>query len=215
LADKLFKVSNGSAWYEKLVRPSNGSGYYDKVVKVCNGSTWYTNYPRQAYYTQTFDCTWTQGYYGNGTALYNGTFWEHDLVVGDVDNFRGLIGFRQSDIQAFINGGTVTKLQLLINLKETSLNGSPDVYFGKYSYTSEPASYTGQGDWGDQTHKQFPNKGVGGYWITLKPTQATLADQTTAIGCICMKGATANVEDMARFNGITTFTSKLQIEVYK
>lgn len=212
---------NGSTWSKSIVKDtSNTSATWDDgLVKHwdTDTNTWDDNYPMEQYYTQNFDSVWTQSYQGDGVALYNGSFWLDDLVVGDDENFRAIIGFKQSDIQAFINGGKVTGCRLLINLKETSLNGNPDVYFGKHNYNSEPTSYTGQGDWGDQKHKQFPNKGVGGYWVELNPTQATLANQTTAISCILMKAASANVEDMARFNGkvMGGYNSILQITVLK
>lgn len=217
MADKNFLVSEGTAWHERLVQPTQGTAWYEKTVKVSNGADWFVSYPREKYYTQNFDATWTQAYQGDGVPLYRGTYWLDDIVVGDDPNFRGLVGFKQSDLQAFIGDGVVTSCKLLLNLKETSLNGKPDVIFGKYSYNTYPSSYTGQGDWGDQTIKQFPNQGIGGYWIDLKPTQATLADRKTAISCICMKAATANVEDQARFSGrsLGGYVSKLQLTVLK
>jgi hypothetical protein len=217
MADKVFYVSEGTGWHERKINPTEGTAWHERTVKVTNGTAWYLNYPRATYQTKNFDCTWTQSYMGDGTPLYNGTFWLDDLVVGDDENMRALIGFNKNDIQAHITGGQVTSVKLLINLKETSLNGLPDVYFGKYSYGSEPATYTGQGDWGDQKHRQFPNRAYGGYWVDLNPTQATLADGVTAISCICMKAATANVEDMARFNGkvLGGYNSILQVTVYK
>jgi hypothetical protein len=217
MADKLFKVSNGTEWYEKKITPSEGSAWHDRTVKVTNGTSWYLNYPRATYQTQNFDCTWTQSYEGNGTALFRGTFWKDDIVIGETTNYRGLMGFNKNSIQSFISGGTVTGLRLLINLRETSVNGKPDLQIGKYSYSTYPTSYTGQGDWGDLTSKQFPNNGIGGYWVDLKPTQATLADGVTAISCLCFRAATATAEDMAYFNGkdLGGYTSILQVTVYK
>jgi hypothetical protein len=208
---------NGSGESKSQVTKFNGVGQSAGRIRHSNGIDWYDNYPMEEYHTANFSCTWTQSYFGSGGALYNGTFWLDDLVVGDDENFRALIGFNQNELQTFIGSGKVTACKLLINLKETSLNGNPDVYFGKYSYNSEPGTYTGQGDWGDQKHYQFPNQKVGGYWIDLNPTQATLADQRTAISCICMKAASANVEDMARFNGkvLGGYNSQLQLTVLK
>lgn len=218
----VWKCNAAGQWSKCIVQDTgNGtSAVYDQgKIQHWNvaENVWHDNYPMEQPYTETFDATWTQSYMGDGTQLYRGSFWLDDLVVGDDENFRALIGFNKSAIQSHINGGVVTDVKLLINLKETSLNGNPDVYFGKYTYSTYPTSYTGQGDWGDQTHKQFPNKKYGGYWVTLKPTQATLADKVTAISCICMKAATANVEDMARFNGrsLGGYVSKLQITVVK
>lgn len=215
MSDGVLYKYNASAPSKAVSRRFTASTMNDGIIKHANASTWFKNYPMEQYYTENFDVKWTQSYQGDGVALFNGTFWEHDLVVGDDENFRALMGFDKNAIQAFIGSGVVTAVKLLINLKETSLNGYPDVYFGKHSYGSEPTSWTGAADWGDQTHKQFPNKGVGGYWIDLKATQATTADMKTAISGIAMKAASANVEDMARFNGITTYTSKLQITVLK
>jgi hypothetical protein len=217
MADKAFKVSEGTAWHERTVTPSEGTAWHERTVKVTEGTTWYENYPRAAYYTQLFDCTWTQSYEGDGTALYRGTFWKDDIVIGETTNYRGLMGFDKSKIQTFISGGTVTGLRLLINLRETSVNGKPDLQIGKYTYSTYPSTYTGQGDWGDLTAKQFPNNGVGGYWVTLKPTQATLADGVTAISCLCFRAATATAEDMAYFNGrdLGGYISKLEITVLK
>lgn len=208
---------NGTTWSKSQAKDtSNTSDIWDNgLIKHSDGTSWFDNYPMEQLYEQTFNATWTQGYQGDGVALYNGTFWEHDLVVGDPLNFRSLIGFNRSAIQAFIQGGTVTQLQLLINLKSASTDGKADVYFGKHSYDTEPATYTGQGDWGDQAHKQFPVQGLGGYWISLNPTQATQANGITAISGIAMRAATATAEDMARFNGTTTFTTQLKIKVLK
>jgi hypothetical protein len=193
----------------------NNVAVSDGVVRHANASAWFKNYPMEQYYTENFDVKWTQSYQGDGVALYNGTFWEHDLVVGDDENFRALMGFDKNAMAAFIGSGVVTALKLLINLKETSTNGYPDVYFGKHIFGSEPPSYNGTTNtsWGDQKHKQFPNKGVGGYWIDLNPSQILFSGNV--INGIAMKAASANVEDMARFNGITTYTSLLQITVLK
>lgn len=208
---------SGTAWAKTIAKKMGGTAQTDGKVQHSNGVNWYDNYPMEQYYTQTFDATWTQSYEGDGTQLYRGTFWKDDIVIGETTNYRGLMGFDKSKIQSFINGGTVTGLRLLINLRETSVNGKPDLQIGKYSYSTYPSSYTGQGDWGDQTSKQFPNNGVGGYWVTLKPTQATLADRVTAISCLCFRAATATAEDMAYFNGrdLGGYVSKLEVTVLK
>lgn len=217
MADGYLYKANATTWSKSVCKKSNATTFTDGVVKHSNATTWFDNYPMEQYYTQNFDCTWTQSYEGDGTALFRGTFWKDDIVIGETTNYRGLMGFKQSDIQSFISGGIVTDVKLLINLRETSVNGKPDLQIGKHSYSTYPSTYTGQGDWGDLTAKQFPNNGVGGYWVTLKPSQATLANGTTAISCLCFRAATATAEDMAYFNGrdLGGYTSKLQITVLK
>jgi hypothetical protein len=162
MSDGVLYKSNGSAFSKSQAKKMGGTAQTDGKVQHSNGVTWYDNYPMEQYYTQTFDCTWTQSYEGDGTQLFRGTFWKDDIVIGETTNYRGLMGFDKGKIQTFINGGTVTGLRLLINLRETSVNGKPDLQIGKYTYSTYPSSYTGQGDWGDQTSKQFPNNGVGG-----------------------------------------------------
>ena len=132
-----------------------------------------------------------------------------------------MLGFNKTAIQNFIASGVdfggVQSAISKINCYETTLNGSPDVRVGKHSYTSEPAgSWTGQNaDWGDQSTLHVPNQATGGYWVTLNPTQITLADKRTAIGGIALMGASATSEDMGKFSGISSYNTRLEITVLK
>ena len=65
--------------------------------------------------------------------------WGDDLFTGDTIGFQSMLGFDKNDIQTFVADGSITSVKLLINLKSTSLNGSPDVYFCPHVYSSVPA----------------------------------------------------------------------------
>jgi len=212
----LYKA-NASAWSKTIAKKFNATTMTDGKVRHANATTWFDNYPMEELFTQTFNATWSQGFLGSGTRL-DDTAWYGNIITGSTTNYRGMYGFNKSAIQNFISGGTVTALKLLVNCYETTANGSPDIVIGKHSYSSEPSgSWNGStnADWGDSSAFHIPNQGIGGYWITLKPTQATLADQTTAIGGIALRGATATNEDMGKFNGVNSFTTKLEITVLK
>jgi hypothetical protein len=209
--------ANTSTWSKTICKKFTTSTMSDGKVRHADTTTWYDNYPMEQYFTETFNATWSQGYNGSGTALDAGV-WQGNIITGSTTNYKGMFGFNQSAIQNFISGGTVTELKLLINCYETTANGSPDVTIGKHSYSSKPSgSWNGStnADWGDYSSLHVPNQQLGGYWVTLKPTQATLANMSTAIGGIALRGATATNEDMGKFNGVNSFTTKLQITVLK
>lgn len=213
---------NGSTWSKSTVQDTGNttSTTWDAgLIKHCNGSTWYDNYPMEQSYTQTFNATWSQGWKGDGTRLDEGV-WNENILTGSTTGFRGMLGFNQSAIQAFLGTGdygNVTSARLLINCYETTLNGAPDVQIGKHSYKSLPSgTWTGQNtDWGDLSTLHVPNKATGGYWITLKNTQITQIDKKTAIGGFSLRGASNTDEDMGKFSGVKTYTSKLEITVLK
>ena len=211
---------NGSAWTKSLAKKCNGSSWTDGKVRHCDGSAWYDNYPMETLQTQQFSATWSQGYLGSGTPLDDGV-WQGNIITGSTTNYRGMFGFNQSAIQSFLGSGqfgNVQSARLLINCYETTVNGSPDVVIGKHSYTSEPSgSWNGStnADWGDSSTLHVPNGQLGGYWITLNPTQITMANGTTAIGGIALRGATALNEDMGKFNGVSSFNTILEVTVLK
>jgi hypothetical protein len=209
--------ANTSAWSKTICKKFTTTTMSDGKIRHADTSNWYDNYPMEQSYTETFNATWSQGYNGSGTPLDAGV-WQGNIITGSTTNYKGMFGFNQSAIQNFISGGTVTQLKLLINCYETTANGSPDVTIGKHSYSSKPSgSWNGStnADWGDFSSLHVPNQALGGYWVTLKPTQATLANMTTAIGGIALRGATATNEDMGKFNGVSSFTTQLQITVLK
>jgi len=180
----------------------------------------YTNYPMEEYFTQTFNVTWSQGFRGDGVRLDDGV-WQGNILTGSTSNYRGMLGFDKNAIQNFLgpgNFGSVTGAKLWINCYETTTNGSPDVTIGKHSYPSEPSgSWNGEtnADWGDASSLHVPNQALGGYMVNLNPSQITLADGRTAIGGIALRGASATNEDHGKFNGVSSYTSKLEITVYK
>jgi hypothetical protein len=211
--------SNGSSWSKSLARKANDSRVADTIVKHSDGSSWYDNFPMEQYYTKTFIATWSQGWRGDGVRLDDGV-WKGNILVGSTTNFRGMLGFNKNDIQAFLGPnkfGNVTSARLLINCYETTTNGSPDVQIGKHSYASKPAgTWTGQNsDWGDLSSLHVPNQALGGYWVTLKPTQITLADGYTAIGGFSFRAEAATNENHGKFNGVSSFASKLEVTVLK
>jgi hypothetical protein len=211
----LYKA-NMTTWSKTFAKKFTTTTMSDGKVRHADAANWYDNYPMEELFTETFNATWSQGWLGSGTRLDDGV-WQGNIITGSTNNYRGMFGFNQGAIQNFISGGTVTALKLLINCYETTTNGAPDVVIGKHSYASEPSgTWTGQNvDWGDQSSLHVPNQGLGGYWVTLKPTQATLANMTTAIGGIALKGASATNEDMGKFSGVSSFTTQLQITVLK
>lgn len=220
MADGVLYKANASAWSKSVNKRFNASTVIDGNVKHANATTWFKNYPMQQYYTQQFNATWSQGWKGDGTRLDEGV-WNENIITGSTTGFRGMLGFNQSAIQAFlaanVDYGSVTSCRLLINCYETTTNGAPDVDIGKHSYNGLPAgTWTGQNaDWGDKSNLHVPNQALGGYWVTLHPTQITLADRRTAIGGIALRGLTNTDEDMGKFSGVKTFNSILEVTVLK
>lgn len=211
---------NASTWSKSQAKKFNATTISDGKVRHANATTWYDNYPMEQSYTQTFNATWSQGWRGDGVRLDDGV-WQGNIITGSTTNYKGMYGFDKTAIQNFLGTGqfgNVTSAKLLVNCYEMASGGAPDVVFGKHSYASEPAgNWDGatNTDWGDSSSLHINNGAVGGYWITLNPTQITMADGITAIGGIALRGATALNEDMAKFNTIGTFTTKLEITVLK
>jgi hypothetical protein len=220
MAKGVLKKCNGSAWTNSIAKKCNGSAWTEGIVKHCDGSNWYENYPMVAEQTATFTATWSQGFRGDGVRLDDGA-WQGNVLVGSTTDYKGMFGFDKNAIQAFLGSddfGNVVKARLLINCYETTTNGSPDVEIGKHSFTSEPSgNWDGKtnADWGDDTKLNIPNRATGGYWVTLRPTQITMADKKTAIGGIALRGVTATNENHGKFNGVSSFASKLEITVLK
>jgi hypothetical protein len=132
-----------------------------------------------------------------------------------------MLGFNKNDIQAWLGSGEfgdVLSARLLINCYETSANGAPDIQIGKHSFASEPSgNWDGKTntDWGDLKNFHINNNALGGYWIDLNPTKITMSDKRTAIGGIALRGQSATNENMGKFNGVSSFASKLEITVLK
>lgn len=215
----LYKATT-SSWSKTICKKFTTSTMNDGKVMHADATTWYDNYPMEQYYTQTFDATWSQGYNGSGTALDTGV-WQGNILTGSTTNYKGMFGFDQGAIQAHLGSGmfgNVTSAKLWINCYETSLNGAPDVTIGKHSYNSKPAgSWNGStnADWGDAKSLHVPNQALGGYMIVLNNSQITLANGYTAIGGFALRGASATNEDMGKFNGVSSYTSKLEVTVLK
>jgi hypothetical protein len=214
MSDGVLYKANATTWTKSQAKKFSASAVTDGVVRHANATSWFDNYPMEQSYTQTFNVTWSQGYLGSGTPLDDGA-WNGNIITGSTTNYRGMLGFSQSAIAAFIGSGKVTSARLLINCYETTTNGAPDVQIGKHSYTAEPTgSWTGQNaDWSDYSSLHVPNGAVGGYWVTLKPSQILLNGK--AIGGVALRGASATNEDMGKFSGKNTFVSKLEITVLK
>jgi len=211
--------ANTIDWTKTFAKKFNATTMTDGKVRHADTANWYDNYPMEQYFTQTFDATWSQGWIGNGTRLDDGV-WQGNILTASTSNYRGMLGFNQGAIQAFLgsgNFGNVTNAKLWINCYETTTNSSPDVLFGKHFYSSEPSgTWTGQNvDWGDQSSLHVPNQALGGYMVNLNPSQITLSDRYTAIGGFALRGATATNEDHGKFNGVNSYTSKLEITVLK
>jgi hypothetical protein len=214
MADGVLYKANATTWSKSQAKKFNATIMSDGKAQHANATTWFDNYPMEQNYVQTFAATWSQGWLGSGTRLDDGV-WQGNIITGSTTGYRGMLGFSQSAIAAFIAGGTVTSLRLLINCYETTTNGAPDVQIGKHTYTSKPAgTWTGQNTWwDDMSTLHVPNKATGGYWVTLKPSQALY--NGVAIGGIALRGATNTDEDMGKFSGVSSFSSKLEITVLK
>jgi hypothetical protein len=219
MSDGVLYKFNASTWSKSVCKKFNASAVSDGVVKHANASSWFKNYPMEQYYTQQFNATWSQGWKWDGTRLDEGV-WQENIITGSSTGYRGMLGFNQSAIQAFLGPaqfGNVTSAKLWINCYETTTNGSPDVQIGKHSYSSKPAgTWTGQNtDWGDLSNLHVPNKAYGGYMIVLNNTQITQMDGYTAIGGFALRGLTNTDEDMGKFNGVLSYNSLLEITVLK
>jgi hypothetical protein len=210
---------NGSAESKTICNRYNGVTQFVGKIQHSNGVDWFDNYPMEEYITKTFTAQWSQGWLGSGTRLDDGV-WKGNILVGSTTGYRGMLGFDKNAIQAHLGPnkfGNVTSAYLWINCYETTTNGAPDIQIGKHSYGSEPAgTWTGQNaDWGDLSSLHIPNGGVGGYMITLKPTQLTLADGYTAIGGFAFRAEANTNENHGKLNGVSSYTSRLQITVLK
>lgn len=211
--------SNGTTWSKSTVKDTGNTTsitWDDGVIKHYGGTTWYENYPMEQIYTQTFNATWSQGWKGDGVRLDDGV-WKGNILVGSTTNFRGMLGFSQSAIASFIGSGVVQSARLLVNCYETTLNGAPDVQFGKHSYTAKPTG-TWNGatntDWGAYASLHVNNGATGGYWVTLNAAQIRMSNGA-ALGGIALRGAAATDENHGKFSGVSSYTSKLEITVLK
>lgn len=220
MAKGVLKKCNGSAWTNSINKKCNGSAWTEGRIKHCDGSNWFDNYPMVGETTATFTATWSQGFRGDGVRLDDGV-WKGNILTASTTDYKGMLGFDKNAIQAFLGSGdfgNVVKARLLINCYETSANGAPDIQIGKHSFTSKPSgNWDGKtnADWGDLKDFHINNNVTGGYWISLNPTQITLSDKTTAIGGIALRGQSATNENMGKFNGVSSFASKLEITVLK
>lgn len=212
--------ANATTWSDSQSSKMNATTFSDGKVQHANASTWYENYPMEAPTTATFNATWSQGFRGDGVRLDDGV-WQGNILTGSTTDYKGMLGFDKNAIQAFLGTGDfgdVVSARLLINCYETTTNGAPDIQIGKHSYASEPSgNWDGKtnADWGDLKNFHINNQALGGYWITLNPTQITLADKKTAIGGITLRGQSATNENHGKFNGVSSFASKLEITVLK
>lgn len=214
----LYKA-NTTTWNKTIAKKFNTANMSDGKVRHADATTWYDNYPMETYVTQTFNATWSQGWIGNGTRLDDGV-WQGNILTASTSNYRGMLGFDKAAIQAFLGAGVfgnVTSAKLWINCYETTVNGSPDVTIGKHSYSSKPnGTWTGENtDFGDSSSLHVPNGATGGYMINLNPTQLTFTDGYSAVGGFVLMGASATNEDHGKFNGVNSYTSKLEITVLK
>jgi hypothetical protein len=219
MADGVLYKANATTWTKSQAKKFNAATMTDGQVRHANATTWYDNYPMEQYYTKTFNATWSQGWRGDGVRLDDGV-WKGNVLVGSTTGFRGMFGFDQAAIQAFLGPakyGNVTSARLLINCYETTTNGSPDVAIGKHSYSSKPAgTWTGQNtDYGNGATLHVPNGATGGYWVTLPNATITLVDGYTAIGGIALKATSNTDENHGKFSGVSSFTTKLEITVLK
>lgn len=212
--------ANATIWSKSQCQKMNATTFSDGKVHHANATTWFDNYPMEAPQTKTFTATWSQGFRGDGVRLDDGV-WKGNILTASTTDYKGMLGFNKNDIQAWLGSGEfgdVLSARLLINCYETSANGAPDIQIGKHSFASEPSgNWDGKtnADWGDDTLFHINNNATGGYWITLNPTQITLADKKTAIGGIAIRGQSATNENHAKFNGVSSFDSKLEITVLK
>jgi hypothetical protein len=210
---KLFKF-NATTYSKSVAKKFNATSVSDGKVRHANASTWYDNYPMEQLYTAKFPAIWSQGWMGDGTRL-DDTAWYNRIITGSTTGYRGMYGFRQSDIASFIGSGVVQSARLHLHCFETTTNGSPDVQFGKHTYTSEPSgTWTGQNtSWTDYSSLHVPNQAVGGYWVNLNPSQ--IRYNGVAIGGIALRGESNTSENMGKFSSYTDFTTELEITVLK
>jgi hypothetical protein len=206
---------NATTYSKSQSKKMSATSITDGKVRHANATTWYDNYPMEQYYTQLFNATWSQGWMGDGTRL-DDTAWYNRIITGSTTGYRGMYGFNKTAIANFIESGTVTAARLHLHCYETTTNGSPDVQFGKHSYSSEPSgTWTGQNtDWTNYSSLHVPNQALGGYWVNLHPSQIRLSSGA-AIGGITLRGESNTSENMGKFSSYTDFTTQLEITVLK
>lgn len=215
LSKGVIEKANATTWSDSQCKKMNATTYTDGNIEHANATTWYDNYPMEQLYTDTFEAIWSNGWIGNGTKL-DDTAWYNRIIVGSTNGYRGMYGFNQSAIAAFIGSGTVQSARLHLHCYETTLNGSPDVQFGKHSYTSEPSgTWTGENtDWTSYSSLHVPNGAIGGYWVTLSPSQIRMSNGA-ALGGIALRAASNTDENMGKFSSYTDFVTELEITVLK
>jgi hypothetical protein len=215
MADGYLYKFNATTYSKSKSEFMSATSYFDGNIEHANATTWYDNYPMEQLYTEKFPAIWSQGWIGNGTKL-DDTAWYNRIIVGSTNGYRGMYGFKQSDIAAFIGSGVVQSASLHLNCYETTTNGSPDVQFGKHSYTSEPAgTWTGQNtDWTSYSSLHVPNQNTGGYTVQLNPSQIRMSNGA-AIGGIALRAESNTDENMGKFSSYTDFLTELTITVLK
>lgn len=207
--------ANNTTWSKSQAKKFNDNAMSDGKVLHSNGVTWYENYPMEQEFTQDFPCTWTQGYTSGGTKLWAPSWGDH-IYSGGGDGFKSFIGFDRNAIQNFVGSGQILYVKLLINLKETSLNGSPIVNFYPHDYGSAPASWSGSGiNTNYNSQHSFPNKAYGGYWKDLTANHVKNPSTGVFFQGIAVMPKSNTEWDWAVFNGKASYSSKLQIKVLK
>ena len=207
--------ANATAWSKSQSSKMSATAITDGKVQHANASTWYDNYPMVQEWEWDFGVQWTQGYNASGVKLDPAT-WGDDLFTGDTVGFQSMLGFDKTAIQNFVAAGEILSVKLLINLKSTSLNGSPDVYFVPHTYSSIPSSLN-RDNWNEnyKSSYKFPNKSYGGYWIDLTKNHIFHPSVGFYFNGIGMYGFTNTAEDSGRWNGRSSFNSLLRIKVLK
>jgi hypothetical protein len=215
MSDGVLYKANATTWSKSQSKKFNATTISDGNIKHANASAWFKNYPMEQEYTQNFSVQWTQGYNGSGIKLDPAT-WGDDLFTGDTVGFQSMLGFDKNAIQSFVGNGQILSVKLHINLKSTSTNGSPDVYFCPHVYASLPSSLN-LSNWNKNYRSSFhfPNKAYGGYWVDLTKDHIKNPSTGAFWNGIAMYGFTNTAEDSGRWTGKSGYNSELQIKVLK
>jgi hypothetical protein len=192
----------------------------DGRVKHANATTWYDNYPMEQVFTDTFDVTWTQGFNGSAVKLDSATYGNHPRS-GDSINFHGFFGFDRPAMQSFVGTGVVQSLKITVMFIDPSHSGNPIVNFGPHTYLNWTEAVNA-GNFNKlnksiKTTSQFFQTG-GNFTRTISlPVSAWSGGQMGGVGI----WGDATAANSARFagdatsNGVTAYTTKLEIQVLK
>ena len=131
-------------------------------------------------------------------------------------NFRSLIGFDINAVSNFVTAdGKITNVTLVLQLNETSTNGTPNVLFKPHAFASVPAAWDGWKIGQYTEEKWFGNKDYRWHYIGLNGDIIRNPANKQFFNGIALMPKTVTEEDWCKFNGKSAMASFMEITVIK